>query len=403
MRILQLCKKFPYPLKDGESVAVHAMSRGYVKNGCKVGLLALNTSKHFVQFHELPEAMSHFSFVESIFIDTSVNPIHAFFNLFTDKSYNIERFDLDRFHQKLKVVIDEFKPDIVQIESLYMVPYIASIRKYCNAFISMRSHNLEFEIWQDLAKGSKNPLKKWYFNLCAKRLKKYETENFGMYDTLIPISESDYNKYQQLKYKGPFCVSPVGLDTSRYSSEYTTSKSSLRLGYIGSLDWIPNIEGVSWFFENAWSLIKEKYPHVEFHLAGRNASENFKNTLPSNVNFHGEVGNAVDFIAGLDAVIVPLFSGSGIRVKILESMAMGKIVLSTYKGFEGIGVEDGKNGFVFESSNDIIHAIETCINDVPRRKTIQKEALMLVREKFDFSVLAKRTIDHYNQLLNQRE
>ena len=402
MRILQLCKKFPYPLKDGESVAIQSMSKGYVENGCSVSLLALNTSKHFVQYHEIPPEMSHFDFVDSVFIDTSIRPVDLILNLFTDKSYNIQRFDYPPFHQKLVHLLNEYKIDVVQIESLYMVPYISTIRTHSDALIVMRSHNLEYEIWKDLSRGSSNIIKKWYFRLCSERLKKYEIENFKAYDSLIPISDTDTSKYHELNYSGQYCISPVGLDTSKYVSHITTSKSKLRLGYIGSLDWIPNIEGVNWFFEHAWKKIKDKYPDIEFHLAGRNASYSFIETLPENINFHGEVGNAIDFIASLDVIIVPLFSGSGIRVKILESMAMGKIVISSKKGFEGITIIDGVNGFVFESGNDIIDAIESCMFNVSQRKSIQTKALSLVKEKFDYNVLAQKTIKHFKDLINQK-
>ena len=399
MRILQLCKKFPYPSKDGESVAVLSMSKGYVENGCQVRLLAMNTSKHFVHIQGVPEALSHYDSVHSIFHDTSINYIHAFLNIFQSKSFNIQRFVSDRFKLKLKSLLQNNEIDVVQLESLYMAPYINTIRESSNALIVLRSHNIEYEIWNDLAKVTRNPLKKWYYNISAKRLRSYELKQFDQYDTLIPISETDYNKYQTLNYNGSYCVSPVGLNTKNYQSSSLLISNPIKLGYIGSLDWKPNIEGINWFFNNSWFKIHGNFPNIEFHLAGRNASQNLKKAIPEAVQFHGEVENAINFLKKLDIVIVPLFSGSGIRVKILESMAMRKIVLSTKKGFEGIGIEHGKNAFIFESSDDIIKAIELCIENPERFESIQSQAQEFVQQRFDHKVLAEKVINHFKIMI----
>ncbi len=399
MKILTLSKKFPYPIKDGESVAIQSMSKGFVANNCEVSLLALNTSKHFYHSKIRPQALEHYKNIDSVFIDTSINYRKALINVFGKSSFNIQRFNNERFHLRLKKILQNEKFDVIQIESLYMAPYIDTIRENSNAIISMRSHNIESEIWDNLSKGSSNPIKKWYYKLCADRLHNYEVSQFTRYDTLIPISETDYKKYHNLNYGNPYCISPVGFDTSIYSYKKTTDEGNLKLGYIGSLDWKPNIEGVAWFLKNAWQKIYKRYQNIEFHLAGRNAPDQLKNNDANNIIFHGEVDSAIEFLKQLDIVVVPLFSGSGIRVKILESMAMGKIVLSTEKGFEGIPIEDSVNGFLFETENEIIEALDKCKNDKELKSRIEHNAQSLVSDTFDFNVLSKKVVDHYKSLI----
>ena len=398
MKILQICKKFPYPIKDGEGVAVDTLSRGFYENGSEVELLAFNTSKHFVNIDVTSNAFSHYSQVHSIFLDNAIDPIKLFLNLFQDASFNIERFNSARMHLKIQEILEGKEYDVVQLESLYMAPYISTIRKYSNATIAMRSHNLEHEIWQNLAKGQRNPLKKWYFNLAAKRLLKYEKRCFRKYDTLVPISEVDFNKYDTLNYEGPSCVCPVGLNMSAYKSNENILGDTIRLGYIGSLDWIPNIEGILWFVNKVWKRIRGSFPNVEFHLAGRNASPKLTQQLPSSIQYHGEVDNAKDFLQNLNCVIVPLFAGSGIRVKILESMAMGKVVMSSHKGFEGIPIKNGVNGFIIESSNDIVNALEQLVNDKYLFGAIGEKAKSTIKDTFDYKIISKRLLDHYQSI-----
>ena len=402
MKILQLCKKFPYPIKDGEGVAVDTLSRGFRENGCSIDLLAFNTSKHFVNVSKQDEAMSHYSSTQSIFLDNSINPLKLFFNLFQDKSFNIERFNSTRMHLKLKEMLENTHYDVVQLESLYMAPYISTIQKYSNALIAMRSHNLEHEIWKNLANGQRNPLKKWYFNLAARRLLKYEIQSFSRYDTLVPISEVDFNKYETLNYNRPYCVCPVGLNMNSYVSRTNTIDKNIKLGYIGSLDWMPNIEGILWFTNKVWSRILNSFSNVEFHLAGRNAVPKLTQQLPDTIQYHGEVNDAKEFLQNLNCVIVPLFAGSGIRVKILESMAMGKVVMSSQKGFEGIPIKNGINGFVIESSNDIIKALENLNQDRHLFAHIGEKAKSTIKDTFDYKIISRRLIDHYQSLLDNK-
>ena len=398
MKILQLVKKFPYPAKDGESVAVLSSSLGYVEMGCEISLLSMNTKKHFVKNID-EKGIEHYYSVTTSYLDNDINPFKAFLNLFSKESFNIKRFDSPDFHEKLKLTLEQQAFDIVQLESLYMLPYIKTIRQNSDAIIVFRSHNLEHEIWENLSRSNRNPLLKWYFKLCAKRLHQYELDQFRNYDLLVPISVTDFEKYVQLGYNKEILLSPVGIDMSKYSIQKSVINNSIKLGYIGSLDWKPNIEGLGWFFENIWSLVSEKYTHIEFHLAGRNPDPSLKNLNVKNLVNHGEVESAKAFLENLDIVVVPLLSGSGIRIKILESMAMGKVVLSTPKGFEGINIESGKHGFIFNDLEEFENQIDKLLESNQLLIEISDNAKRFIKENFDYKTLAENNINKFKQII----
>ena len=398
MKILQLCKKIPYPLRDGESIAIHFLSKGLVAQGCEVHLLAFNTQKHFAEYEETPSELSHYSSITKISLDTSVKPLAAFLNLFSSQSYNIQRFIDSRFSAALSAKLKNEEFDLVQLETLYMAPYISELRKFFQLKVVMRSHNLEGEIWRNLSVQTANPLKKFYFKLCSDRLNNYELEIQDHYDSLLPISSIDEQKYLKKDYTNPALVTPIGLDMEDY--KFSMGGSSIRrLGYIGSLDWKPNIEGVEWFLDKVWNTVTRDKVNLEFHLAGRNPGQLFKNVASPGFKMHGEVGDAISFIESLDVMVVPLFSGSGMRVKIIESMALGTIVLSTAKGFEGIPVEHGKHCFIFETIEELIEAIEFCLSDSEKLSRIRQSARLLVEEIFEYENIAKRVVEHYNGLI----
>ena len=402
MKILQVCKKFPFPIKDGESMAVMSLSKSISSKGCMISLLAMNTSKHFVDIPVDEESLKHYSSIETVYIDNKINYWKAFFNIFSNKSYNVERFDNDSFHSKLIELIKDNNFDIIQLESLYMAPYVASIEKNSSAKIVMRSHNLEYQIWNNLSKHSTNPLLKWYFGICGERLKSYELEMVDKFDLIMPISKTDFEIYRHFINSEKLFLLPVGIDSSEYNIRSKQSKPSkiIKLGYIGSLDWKPNIEGLLWFFNKIWKKISSQYENVEFHLAGRNPIEIVKSIQAKNLIYHGEVEDAKDFLANLDIVIVPLLSGSGIRVKILESMAMGKVVFSTSKGFEGINFTNFENAFLFDDFLAFKNGFTQCMSNSGLIENVGNNAREFIKDHFDSNVLKDRLIDRYKELLS---
>ena len=338
MKILQLCKKFPWPLKDGESVAVNSISKGLAELGVTMDLLAMNTQKHFTAVDsEVIKSIPHYRIVKWVPMDTRISVFDAVRSLIEGSSYHLKRFINPGFANTLKEILEEGYYDFVILESLYMVPYTDIIRKHSQAKIIFRSHNLEFEIWDRLAYNSRNPLLKWYFRMLANNLKDYECAHLQDMQYLMPISPVDHKKYVKLGYRGDIFTLPLGLDLRRYPMNPPSISSKIEVGFIGSLDWRPNVEGLQWFLSNVWPSAQANHPHqFRLHIAGRNMPDKIRKQASPNIIIHGEVSDAIDFIQRYDYFVVPLFSGSGMRVKILEAMAMGKIVLSTGIGIEGI-------------------------------------------------------------------
>lgn len=397
MRILQLTKKVPFTLKDGESIAIFQMAKGLVEEGCQVDILAMNTKKHFVDPESIAakEGMEHYNSVTIVDLDTDVKISAALYNLIRRKSYNIARFESADYSNHLRQILKKTDYDVILLETLYLTPYIELLKAESKAQISLRSHNIESQIWYDLYTGSAPGLTKRYLKICADRLKEYESQVINSIDSIISISDLDTGYYTCMGYSGPLITVPVGMHISDVISVPSSNiKSTLSAGYIGSMDWKPNIEGLEWFTEKAWPTIQKKFD-MEFRLAGRNISEKWNNLQLARFYVAGEVESSEKFIEDLDLVIVPLFSGSGIRVKILEAMAMGKSVASTRKGFEGIDIVHGVNAFVFENVNDLIDSLTQIVEDKTLIKKIGEKARETIVNSFDNSVLASRVVNFF--------
>ena len=401
MKILQLTKKFPFPLKDGEAIAITYLSKAFHKLDCELTLLSMNTSKHFFDINTLPADFNHYKSIQLVNIDNRVKVLDAFLNLFSNKSYHIERFVSAEFEKKLIALLQENDFDIIHLETLYLAPYIATIRKYSNAKIAMRSHNVEHEIWKRITENTGNSAKKWYLSLLTKRLENFEVSNLNLYDIMVAITDRDLDFFKNLGLKTPSMAAPIGLDLRDYPKMNLPEKDNPEFCFIGSLDWLPNTEGLKWLIDFVWPKVIEKYPDAKFHIAGRNAPEWLGDLKLQGIVFHAEVPDAVEFICKHSVMLVPLLSGSGMRVKILEGMAMGRLIISTDIGLEGISAKNNQDVMIANDPGKFAEAICFAYNNPQKVSEMGAAARNFVHLNFDNVSIAEKVIDAYRQIIRK--
>lgn len=398
MKILQLCKKFPHPVKDGESIAITYLAKALGELGCEVTLLAMNTRKHPVDTTALPADLDYYAAVHAVPVDNRIRPAAALQNLFSDRSYHIERFEDAGFAQKLRELLRRERFDVVQLETLYLAPYVPLIRENSPALVVLRAHNVEHEIWERIAANGRF-LKKWYLGRITPRLKKYEIEQLNAYDLLAGITARDVAHFQRLGLDKPAIVTPIGLDVRDYRPDARSFERPLSLSFIGSLDWMPNLEGLRWFLDAVWQpLLAPRFPELTLHIAGRNTPDWLQRLRLERVTVHGEVDSAPDFINRHSVMVVPLLSGSGMRAKILEGMALGKTVLSTRVGMEGIAARHKKEALLADTPEEFAEMIAWCYEQAPALAQLGQRARDFCAEHYDNLAAARRLVEAYHSL-----
>ncbi len=399
MRILQLMNKVPWPPKDGGAIACMNMTKGFSMLGHEVTVLSMNTSKHHISIKEMPPQIRSIADFQLVEVPASINWVEASLNLvFSKLPYNAQRFISDEFSIELIKLLTEKTFDIIQLEGLYLCPYIPEIRKYSKAVVSYRAHNIEYEIWDRTATLSHGMRSRYLRNL-SRRIKRFEVSYLNKYDLLVPITERDGQILDSLGNNKPRHTSQTGID---FASLVPTAKKLEfpSLFHIGALDWSPNQEGLIWFFDHCWSKIHSEYPELKFYLAGRNAPEWFERHIRlEGVEYLGEINDAYDFINSKAVMVVPLFSGSGMRIKIIEGMALGKPIVTTDIGTEGIPTENGNNILIANDADQFTNAIIRLINDRELADNIGKNAIGFIQEKYDNLSQADALIEFYKQHL----
>jgi glycosyltransferase involved in cell wall biosynthesis len=357
----------------------------------------MNTSKHHIRIKDMPLALrskADFRFVE---VPASINWLEAAFNLmFSRLPYNAQRFISDDFSNELAKLLHEKTFDVVQLEGLYLCPYIPVIRKYSNALIAYRAHNIEYEIWERTAILS-DGLRSNYLRNLSRRIKRFEESYLNSYDLLVPITDRDGIILDKLGNTKPKHTSQTGVD---FASLVPTAKKLEfpSLFHIGALDWAPNQEGLIWFFDNCWTKIRERCPEVKFYLAGRNAPDWFERRIKrAGVEYLGEINDAYDFINSKAIMVVPLFSGSGMRIKIIEGMSLGKPIVTTDIGTEGIPTANGENILIANDAGQFVEEVVKLVNDRDLADRIGKNAIGFIQEKFDNLSQAEALIEFYKR------
>jgi glycosyltransferase involved in cell wall biosynthesis len=383
MNILQVCNKTPYPPHDGGSLASYSLMRSFSRLGHKVTLLTMCTPKHKLSARDR-EALSSIVQLYTVNVNTSVHTGKLLKNLvFSDLPYNAERFIFPEFEKELERILQLAQFDIVQLEGLYLMPYVDAIRRHSTAKVVLRAHNIEQEIWKRISQTETNLIKRTYFSLLANRLRIFEESAINRYDLLVPITKRDKVEFERMGNVKPAFVCPATLDNYDFASPVSV-KPSNSLFFLGSLDWKPNQEGLLWFINQVFPKVRSLDKEITFHVAGRNAPDWLRDKIKGEgVFFHGEVPDATRFMLEHGILVSPCFSGGGMRVKIIEAMTQGKPVVTTSIGAEGLGAVHGKNILIGHSSTEFVDHIARLLKFPDFYVKIGTNALSFVRQHFD--------------------
>lgn len=388
--ILIVCNRVPYPLKDGGAMAMYAMIKGWHKAGKQVHLLCMNTPKHNVNKEELPLLFRQISGFEMVDVDTEIKAIPTLVNfVFSKKPQHATRFYNKSFEEKIAETINKIKPDIIQLESIYLQEYASTIRKHSKALLIQRLHNIEAEIWIRLANDTRGFLKKTYLHNLVKRIEKYEQFVWNDADALISISNKDEQAIIAIGCKTPICTIPYGIEVANKIARKNSSNNIIAY-HLGAMDWQPNMDAMMWMRDKIIPEILKKTPDFQFQFGGRKMPENLKTEQRPFFFCKGEIENANSFIADKDILIVPLRSGSGIRIKTLEAMAEAKLVISTSVGIQGIEAQNKVHFLLANSPQEFADAIEWANANKADAMLIANNAQDLIINQYNENVLAER-------------
>lgn len=336
--------------------------------GADVEVLSLNPRKH----QGTPQGPVP---IRAVDLDTSRKIVPAF-----RVPYVVARFVSPAYRDAMRETLRRFQPDVVQVESPFLLPYAGTVREERRARVVLRSLNVEFRIWEGLARLERSWLRRLALRRVAASLRRYELRAMQGLDAIVPISDGDAADFRALGVTRPMHVVPCGVAAVPKMED----AEPFTAGFIGSLDFLPNRHAVQWIRDELWPRVVAQEPRARLSIAG-SASAHF-------------VDDAASFFRANAVILAPLFAGGGMRIKVLEAMSFGKPVVATALGAGGIDVEDGRDIVLAEDAESFANAVVRLLREPETAARIGEAARAKVMELYDSDALARGLLRFYESL-----
>lgn len=395
MKILLLSNKVPYPADDGSSIAIASSVDMLLQHKVETHLLSLNTKKHFKPTPRIEMEKPRDLNFHALEVNTNITPFNAALNLVNGKAFHVSRFLVKEFSRLLEAYLEQHQFNWIQIEGLSMAVYLPLIKKHSKAKVSLRAHNVEHQIWERHAENEQNSLKQTYISLQAKRLKKYELQVLQQIDALLTITQEDADAFEQLGVSVNILHLPCGIDPTKYEIQEAHESETYDAVSLSSMDWLPNVQGAEWFIDKVWPLIQTLRPHTHICLAGRDMPKHLLAKSEGTLEIKGKVANMKTFITNAKICLVPLLAGSGMRIKVLENLALGKCIVSTSVGAEGFPLTNNVEIKLADDPQLFAEAVCQLLDDADAREEIGTNAQSFAFEYFSNRNLGDRLLQFY--------
>lgn len=254
------------------------------------------------------------------------------------------------------------------------------------------THNVEAEIWRRLADTASNPGRRALYVQQWRRMRRFEGRTVSRFDRVLTVSDVDRLTLHRLyagELQSPMTVVPTGVDTAYFHPESCVTPRPHHLVFVGSLDWLPNQDGVTAFCRDILPIIRAEVPDVTFSIVGRDPPAAVRRLADGDrVVVAGRVADVRPALHEAAVSIVPLRIGGGTRLNIFASIAAGTPVVSTTIGAEGLPVEPGRHLLVADAPADFGAAVISMLKAPARRSEIAAAGRRFVVDHFDWSVVA---------------
>lgn len=281
--------------------------------------------------------------------------------------------------------------DIVVADFLSMTPNIIAAGVAPNKVVVFQ-HNVESQIWKRHFESAKNLLLKAYMYVQWRRYHRFERKMCSDFKGVIAVSEDDAIRFQkEFGLQNVLGHVPTGVDVS-YFSEFGHRPEPQHIVFLGSMDWMPNIDGIIEFAQTTYPKIKSQCANVKLTIIGRNPAPAVRalQDSDSSIRVTGTVDDVRPHMSRAAVSIVPLRVGGGTRIKIFEAMAMGIPVVSSTIGAEGLPVDDGVNIFVADDPDTFSRHVVALLQNPSLARSVGDAGKRMVGENFSWGTAVRQ-------------
>lgn len=311
-------------------------------------------------------------------------------NLVSSMPLSLARYDSSAMRRTARELCSAEGFDVVVSDFLTTAPAAVSLTEVPTVLFQ---HNVEAVIWERMAESAAGIVRP-YYSLQAGRMRDWEGRLVRQFDLVIGVSEEDVETMRTRYGVGTVEEVPTGVDTSYFGSLSSEPEGPVVV-FVGSLDWLPNIDGLEWFSGEIWPRIKADVPNARFRVVGRRPSSELKETLNSlkGVEVFPDVPDIRPYLGEAAVVVVPLRVGSGTRLKIYEALAADRAVVSTTVGAEGLPLRHGEHILLADTPDEFARSVIHLLGNAARRRDLASSGSRYVRENFGWDKVSEKFVD----------
>ena len=359
LRVLWVTPKWLFPANDGARIASTQLLRQLRSKPIEIDLCSIVQEGDPV---DLEHAKSDLGVERVNLVWRSGNQglSQKFLNFLQNPFYPITLapYATKEVAEQMKALLRDKRYDLIVFDGLHASAW-RDLSDSGEAEIAYRAHNVESELWFQAAKEATNPLKKIILVAQGKLVKKIETELASDSHYLFPVSLNDEEKFKNYPLQGKIKTLPIGIQIAS-DQEPKSAPNTRKLLFVGRLDWPPNRDGLSWVLKNVWAQVYEKNPDLELTIVGSGNSSWLRSYgMFPGVKVEGAVKDLAPYYEDCVATLVPVFYGSGTRVKAIESSLYGRACISTAIGVEGMGLSPNEHYYPAETVEEWVRCLSS--------------------------------------------
>lgn len=401
IKILQLAPQFPFPMDDGGKISIGNLTKFFSKSGADVTLFCFSDKelpKKYIKEAELYCKLE-------IYNHSTKNTIPRIAkSLFFNRSIYLSKHINNKIKRKIKETISTKSFDIIHTDHTCMAPLALFIKSFTNIPVGLRLHNIEWVIWDRYVENIRNNIfKKYYINKQAKLLKDKEKEYIQRADVAFTISQIDFYRAKELSPTSNILNAPAGVDLDFWKPMNEVERNSEELIIATTYKWIHNVNALKWFLDEAFPKVIEEIPNVKLTLLGKEPPNWLNNYFPQNIQVVGYVEDIRSYLSKANIYIAPLFVGSGIRIKILEAMAMELPVVATKVSAEGINASPSDGLFISDVAFQYAEIIIKLIKDYSYTRELGRSSRRYIRENFSWTKTTEIILQEYCKLVSNKK
>ena len=403
MKILQLTTRLPYPPDDGGKIGIFNLTKYLSLRGHRIVLLSIISGGRTKETPGNIEGLGKWCDVRVVYQNTGTNLWGLFLNLFFKVPYTISKYHSSKVKVAIKKILSKEGFDLVHIDSLHMAYYGEFIKHEFQLPLVLREHNVQTTIMERYYQRQRNPLIRLYAYLQWKKMHRYEAKICEIFDECLMITREDKNRIERMNPSVKTCIVPAGVDTS-YFYPLKIEEEPGSLVFVGDLSWLPNVDGVLWFYNRVWPRIKKASLPVKFYVIGRRPPEKIRklSKKDENIVVTGFVRDVRPYVARCSVYIVPLRIGGGMRLKILEAMGMERPVVATSVGAEGIMVTERENIMLADGEADFAERVIELLKERNLRRRVAQGGKSLIEQKYRWESVIEALEKEYFRVLENR-